>query len=816
MFTNSLPGKYRANVDAAGSQLWALSVIPDRILQRGNTGKSVSTQSVKRRALVLATMLILIQPHGSAMGNTTDFVATRSAAGILPAAGSVDADTTWLAAARRHIALSEYRAGKNATGLQAPSRRQAFRTYFEPTGIRVVDRIAEGSPQLLALRLEQMGRSNSLAPVRPGEVASDGARVEIRHDSLLEWYVNSPAGLEQGFTLPERTEGEGLVVLDLSLEGAEAVGHGQSVRIATATGRQLGYGQLQAFDATGVPLPVELSVPSVHRLQLRVDDRNAVYPIVIDPLLSADADTLLESDQAGALFGFSVAAAGDVNGDGYDDVIVGAWRYDAGEKDEGAAFVFHGSAAGIVDANPASANTRILSGQAGANLGESVAGAGDVNGDGFDDVIVGAPYYDAGETDEGAAFVFLGSAAGIADATPASAHARIESDQAGANLGEHVAGAGDVNGDGFDDVIVGAPHYDAGETDEGAAFIFHGSAAGIPNGNPATAQTRFTAGQAGASLGESVAGAGDVNGDGFDDVIVGAPHYDAGETDEGAAFVFLGSASGIADATPATAHAHFKANQAGAWMGVSVAGAGDVNGDGYDDVIVGARRYDTAGKTDAGMAFVFYGSAAGMADGSPATARTRLAGDQAGAWMGHAVAGAGDVNGDGFDDVIVGAMRYDTGVSLLGRVYRLLKGTSDEGAAFLFFGSASGIADASPDSADAVFENDQPGANMGYGASGAGDVNGDGYADIIIGAFHFDCGQKDEGAAFVLLGGDAGVPGRARLTGGLPRTSCEPLYLGYPASRIAAALSVFGCLAGGVVLLLVWKRYRNKPGRPAA
>ena len=99
-------------------------------------------------------------------------------------------------------------------------------------------------------------------------------------------------------------------------------------------------------------LPVELSVPSVRRMQLQVDDTSAVYPIVIDPLLTADTGTQLESDQRGALFGFSVAGAGDVNGDGYDDMIVGAWRYDAGETDEGAAFVFHGSATGIADATP--------------------------------------------------------------------------------------------------------------------------------------------------------------------------------------------------------------------------------------------------------------------------------------------------------------------------------------------------------------------------------------------------------------------------------------------------------------------------------
>jgi hypothetical protein len=664
---------------------------------------------------------------------------TVRAAQDLPPGTSTD----WLARAQQGLAEREYWASENGEGLQAPNRRHNLRTYFEPSGIRVHDRSAAGSPELLGLSLVGLGRGEVLVPVAPGELTSDGARVEIHRPELVEWYENTPAGLEQGFTLSKRPDGKGTLALELAVAHASASLCGEKVILATSAGRRLAYGKLEVIDASGTSVAAHFEVPNPGRVQLIVADAGARYPLTIDPLLTETADTQLESNQADALLGSSVAGAGDVNGDGYADVIVGASSYDAGQYREGAAFVFLGSASGIADGNPSTAHAQLESDQASVRLGGSVAGAGDVNGDGYADVIAGAFSYDAGQTDEGAAFVFLGSASGIADGNPATAHAQLEADQAFAWLGVSVAGAGDVNGDGYADVIVGAYQYNAGQTDEGTAFVFLGSASGIADGNPATAHAQLESDQGGAGFGRSVSGAGDVNGDGYADVITGADLYNAGQADEGAAFVFLGSASGIADANPSSAHAHLESDQVGAWLGDSVSGAGDVNGDGYADVIVGASSYD-AGQADEGAAFVFLGSASGIADGNPSTAHAQLESDQVDGYLGNSAAGAGDVNGDGYADVIVGAWGYDAGENL-------------EGAAFVFLGSASGVSDGNPFTAHAQFESDQAIARLGNSVAGAGDVNGDGYADVIVGAYTYSAGQTQEGAAFVYLGGASGI-----------------------------------------------------------
>jgi len=147
---------------------------------------------------------------------------------------------------------------------------------------------------------------------------------------------------------------------------------------------------------------------------------------------------------------------------------VGAFLYDNGQSDEGRAFVYHGSAAGL----SATPDWTAESNQPLALFGVSVGTAGDVNGDDYADVIVGADSYDNGQTDEGVVFIYQGSSAGLSS-TPSR---RAQSDQRGALFGHTVGAAGDVNGDGYAELIVGAPNYDRGQADEGVAFVYRGRA----------------------------------------------------------------------------------------------------------------------------------------------------------------------------------------------------------------------------------------------------------------------------------------------------------------------------------------------------
>ena len=348
----------------------------------------------------------------------------------------------------------------------------------------------------------------------------------------------------------------------------------------------------------------------------------------------------------------------------------------------------------------------------GDELGLAVSDAGDVNGDGVPDLIIGAPYSSAGGFFRaGTAYVY----SGVDGSTLFTLNGEDDNDL----LGLSVAGAGDVDGDGYDDIIVGIPNADP------VGLPIHAGSAVVVSVETGTLLWRFNGGAFFDQLGTSVAGVGDVNGDGVPDLAVGAPFMDpGGRFSAGSAIVYSG-----ADGTEL---GRLNGPVDGANMGFAVAAAGDVNNDGFQDVIVGAPRDEPGGASLAGAAYVLGGGAAGLLfqiDGS--------ADDQ----LGLSVDGVGDVNGDGFDDVIVGVPFGDPG------------GIPDAGSARVHSGADGSV----------LWELNGAvsGEQFGTAVAGTGDADGDGVGDFLVGTPFADPGGLiDAGAAFVHSGADGLEIGR--------------------------------------------------------
>jgi hypothetical protein len=468
--------------------------------------------------------------------------------------------------------------------------------------------------------------------------------------------------------------------------------------------------------------------------------------------------------------GGSVSDAGDINGDGFDDILIGAPWADAYGYYTGATYVVFGTGAGF----PATLDLLTLNGSNGFRVdghplegsGRSVGAAGDVNGDGFDDLIIGAPgsYYSYYYSyDIGAGYVVFGGEAPFAPildlaALDSSDGFRIASASPLYDvLGFSVSGAGDFNGDGFDDVIVGRP-WGGAQATAGAAYIVFGDETPFPaeidvswlNGT-----NGFTISGAAAydAAGFSVSAAGDVNGDGLDDLIVGAPFANTNGLYSGAAYVVFGRSTPMGATLSLSAlngsnGFRIDGGAAGETAGLSVSAAGDINGDGYDDVIVGADQASPNG-VGSGSSYVVFGSGepfpsfleVSTLDG---TNGFRIDGAAAYDYFGYSVSGAGDFNGDGFDDLIVGAA---------------WAGANDvyPGRAYVVYGTDAGF----PETVDVSSLNSRTGFVIegvthddwaGFAVSAAGDINDDGFDDLVIGAPRADPYGNLSGSSYVVFG----------------------------------------------------------------
>ncbi|MCF6220211.1 MAG: hypothetical protein L3J65_03780 [Robiginitomaculum sp.] len=476
--------------------------------------------------------------------------------------------------------------------------------------------------------------------------------------------------------------------------------------------------------------------------------------------------------------GDAVSNAGDINGDGIDDFIIGARGADTnGNTDSGQVYVIFGSDIGsgtdISLSGLDGTNGFVINGlAAGDRLGTSVSGLGDVNGDGFADFIIGAP---GAFSNSGDSYVIFGGADGYTgnfdlNSLDGTNGFILYGTNANDQTGISVSGAGDINADGFADILVGGSNVDVNGMNAGEAYVVFGSsAAHYPNlfldaldgsngfiisGLASDTQTGY-----------SVSAAGDVNGDGIDDILVGAPGQQTDTAEPGSTagetYVVFGTTDGFAnnfdlaslDGTNGFVINGLPDNGSGANIdgsGSSVSNAGDINGDGIDDILIGAPRTVLDDVRAPGQAYIVYGTVSGYGgsfdladlDGSNGFVISAPQFSTAG----FSVSGAGDINGDGYADFIVGAPR---GFSEVG---------SRAGQSYVIYGSDSGF-DGNLDlgalngTQGFVISGINAGDENGTAVSGAGDVNGDGFADILVSSPGVDVGGLSQiGQSYIIYG----------------------------------------------------------------
>ncbi len=439
---------------------------------------------------------------------------------------------------------------------------------------------------------------------------------------------------------------------------------------------------------------------------------------------------VVSSDQLGRS-----AATGDFNGDGNDDLAGGIGGYDSPASGTGGAAVWYGPMTASESYNGAdllfggSTSTSAYHGYAMA--------AADHNGDGMDELVVGAYY--AGSY-YGLGYIVYGRASrGSSSLALAGSTATMTGAVTYDYFGWAVGGGDDLDGDGYEEIVMGAYGTDTPSSSAGAAYLYYGSSTTRSSASASAADFTVRGISASSYLGYSVATVPDVDGDGFGEMLVGAYYDSTSASYAGSAYLFLGDStrrSGVVSAS--TADYRWGGLTSSDYFGYDVAGLGDINGDGYGEVGVNAYYADGA-VTSAGALYIYNGGGA-----LPTTASATLYGTTAYDYFGKAAYSPGDQDGDGVNDIAVGAWGQDTGYTSSGAVY-------------FWYGPVSGSLSAS--TADASFHGPSSGGDSYLGwtmPDRATDLTGDGVPDLVAGGYYDDSAVYDGGALYVWegLGGE--------------------------------------------------------------
>ncbi len=423
----------------------------------------------------------------------------------------------------------------------------------------------------------------------------------------------------------------------------------------------------------------------------------AMSLLVVTLYVVPTAATLLPTGAASEHLGISAVLAGDLNGDGHDDFALGATTFEAaGANVPGSVHIYFGG-----PALDAVSDLTLVGEAAGDRFGYFTAPAGDFNADGFADLLVGAYQNDAMGSNSGRAYVYFGG-----PSLDAVADIVLDAENAGDQLGVSVAGVGDVNDDGHDDLLVGARFNGASGFQAGRAYVYFGGP-----GADGVADVVVPGNRVGERMGFSVSRAGDVNGDGSNDFLVGAYHNGFVDFETGRAYVYFGGAN-VDGAPDIILDSHgWRAHFSDALEGV------DVNGDGFSDILVGASQFNSA----QGQAYVYWGGP-GLDDVPDLVLSEGGLGD----WFGRFISGGGDLNQDGFADFVVGSPANNSGA--VGRAWVYHGGPGVDAEPDGFFLGAAGFdlfgwqvanpgSDVDGDGTDdllvGAFQNDAGGANSG-------------------------------------------------------------------------------------------------------